>query len=161
MKQLNRILRSPADTGGGNPLSTPVGDIDISRPIATAANYEMEIHEPKVANNKRQDGRNLEIKWKNTRELKSTKGDVIAPKQLVLTQYFPLQATEKMTIKQVAQGIARLAKGIGLPASITPNDIINNPSILSGKTALVKVGIKQETTEYPEGNEVKGVVIEG
>ena len=166
MKQINRLLLNTdgADSTSASvadPLSTPVGDIDISRPVAAAANYEMEIHEPKVGPNKAQTGRNLEIKLKNTKEVKSTKGEIMHAKALVLSKYYPLQASEKMSIKQVAQSIARLAKGLGLNASITPKDIIDNPSMLSGKVGLFKVAIKQETSEYPEGNEVKDIVIEG
>jgi hypothetical protein len=155
---------SAAGTGADSaldPLATPVGDIDLSRPIAPPSNYEMSIAEASVIPNKAQTGRNLLLKWQNTKEIKSTKGDMMAVKQLTLSQYMGLQATEKKTAKAVAQDIARLAKGVGLSASITPLDVINNPSILVGKLALVKVGHKQETSEYPEGNEIKGVVLEG
>lgn len=144
-----------------DPLSTPVGDIDLSRPLAPASNYEMSVAEATVGPNKAQTGRNLNVKLKSTKEIRSTKGDVMAPGALVLSKYYPLQATDKMSLKQVAQGIARLAKGLGLPASLTATDIINNPSILAGKIGLFKVAVKQETAEYPEGNEVKDIVIEG
>ena len=155
---MNETNQMPTDL---DPLSTPVGDVDLSRPIAPAANYEMACIEAKVGPNKAQTGRNLEVKIKSTKEIKAVKGDIMGAGALVLTKYYPLQATEKMTMKQVAQSLARLAKGIGLPASLTPNDIISNPSVITGRTGLWKIGIKQETSEFPEGNEVKDVVIEG
>ena len=117
--------------------------------------------EAKVSPNKANTGQNLEVKLRNTKEIKSTKNDTIVPKQLVLTKYYPLQATEKMSIKQVGQGLTRLGRGLGLPGAMSPKDLINNPTILAGKTGLWKIAIKQETAEFPEGNEIKDIVIEG
>ena len=166
--KLNRILLNTDGVDGSStatpeldPLSTPVGDVDLSRPIAPPSNYEMVVAAAAVGPNKAQTGRNLEIKVKSTKEIKPIKGDMMAVGQLTLTKYYPLQATEKMSINAVAKGIARLCKGLGLPASLTANDVINNPTILTGKIGLWKVGHKQETSEFPEGNEVKDIVIEG
>ena len=65
------------------------------------------------------------------------------------------------TTKQIAQDLTRIIRGAGLPGSTTPRELIDNPTVLAGKTLLVKVGLRQETAEFPESNEVKGVVLEG
>lgn len=144
-----------------DPLSTNVSDIDLSRPLAPASNYELSITDAKLEDNKKKDGQNLVIKTKSTREIKSVKGDIMPAGSLVLTQYVSLTPSEKYTNKMIAQGIARLAKGLGLPGSITPRDVINNPTMLNGKFGIFKVKINQETAEFPEGNAIAGIVIEG
>lgn len=166
MKQYLTILLMSDAVAGGNgveldPLSTPVGDVDLSRPIAPPANYEMSIPEASVGPNKAQTGRNLVLKCKSTKEIKSVKGDIMPAGSLVLTKHLPLQASDKMSIKQVSQSIARWARGFGLPPTLSAADIIANPTVFNGRTGLVKVAHKQETSEFPEGNEIKDVVIEG
>lgn len=160
----NQIKLSPDDSAGGateaDPLNTPCGDIDVSRPIAKAANYEMTIVEATVAEKNGDATRhNVVIKLKSTKEAKSTKGDVMHAGALVLKAYYPTKETEKMTRKEVGQKFAKLVKGVGLPAAVTPGDVINNPSVLVGKIGIFKVGIKAETSEFPEGNEIKDVVV--
>ncbi len=163
MKKLNLLLLNSDGTDSSSvadPLSTPTSDIDISRDVATAANYEMTIKEAKLVDKKDDPTRkNLVITLKSTKETRSTKGSIMAPGALTLSKYYPTAATEKMDIRKVAQGFARLAKGVGLSGGVTPKGIIDNPSILVGKTAIWKVAIKQETSEFPEGNEIKDVVI--
>ena len=145
-----------------DPLSTPSSDIDISRPIAMAANYEMSVKEAKIEPKKDDASRsNIVLKMVNVKEARSTKGQVIEPGHLVLTKYLPTQATDKMSITAVGQGIAKHIRGLGLPASLSPRDAINNPSVFAGKTGLFKVKIKKETAEYTEGNELGDPIIEG
>lgn len=145
-----------------DPLSTPCGDIDISRPVARAANYEMVVSEAKLEPKKDDPTRiNVVLKIKSTKEITSTKNAIIAPGALVLTTYYPTKETDKMTRQQVGQRFAKLVKGLGLPAQVTPKDIIDNPSLVAGKIGLWKVGLKQETSEFPEGNDIKDIVVSG
>lgn len=150
-----------ASAGEPDPLAMPTGDVDISRPIIPAANYEMEVTSATVADNKDKTGKNLVLKLKNTRAVRSTKGDELPPGQVVLTQYVSLTVTDKRTSKNIAQDIARTSRGLGLPPQVTGRDIINNPSVLNGKTGLFKIKVSQETAEYAEGNQVGGIVVEG
>jgi hypothetical protein len=137
------------------------GDIDLSRPIAPASNYQMLLTEPKIEPNRKGTGNNLVVKWKSTTEIMSTKGDVINPGALVITQYIGLTETEKRKSKAIAQDIARLIRGGGLPVETKISEVMANPTLLAGKTMLVKVKIRQETTEFPESNEIGGIVLEG
>ena len=166
MKLYNNVLLmfdAPASAGSTDvdPLATPVGEVDLSYPILPAANYEMTIAEASLVDNKAQTGKNLLLKWKTAKEARSTKGEVLAAGQVTISQYIGLATSDKYTNEMIKKSIARVAKGAGLNASLSARDVINNPSMLVSKTALVKVAVKQETAEYPEGNEIKGVVIEG
>lgn len=166
-KYINNIHLSPDDASGSSsaevadPLAMPTGDIDISRPIVVAANYEMQIKTAAVADNAAKTGKNIVLKMANTKEVKSTKNELIPPGQLVLTRYISLTQTEKRTNANIAKDIARLCRGLGLPAAVTGRDVINNPTILQGKTGLWKIKVAQETQEFPERNEVGDLVVEG
>ena len=144
-----------------DPLSTPSEAIDISYPKLPPANYEMTIVEATKVANKKGTGDNLVLKWKTSREQTSTKGDILNPGQVVIPSYVSLAVSGARTTKQIAQDLTRIIRGAGLPGSTTPRELIDNPTVLAGKTLLVKVGLRQETAEFPESNEVKGVVLEG
>ena len=172
-KNKNIYLDENTDTSGGDsvadggnsvadPLSTPAGDFDISRPVAMAANYEMKIKEAKLEPKRDDASRiNIMITLENTKEVRSTKGSVIEPGHLVLRKYYPTQPSEKQKATEVGAALARLIRGVGLPAQLSPRDLINQPSTLTGKVGIWKVKIKKETAEYPEGNEVGDPIIEG
>jgi hypothetical protein len=120
----------------------------------------MTIKTAEVVPNKKQTGDNLVISWANAKEAQSTKGDNIAVGQVVLKHYVGLTETDKYHVKDIAKSVTRVAKAVRL-SGVTPKDVINNPSQLVGKTAIVKVGIRKETEEFAEANEVKSFVIEG
>lgn len=143
-----------------DPLSTPCDDIDISYPLLPASNYEMTIKEATLVLNKKETGNNLVTKFANAKEAQSTKGDNIAIGQVVITMYTGLVTTEKYSSKDIAKNITRIVKAAKM-TGVTPADIIANPSQLAGKVVLAKVGIRAETQEFAEANEIKSFVIEG
>jgi len=144
-----------------DPLAMEAGSVDLARPIAPASNYILVIKDAKVEPNKKNTGNNLVTKWANTSDITSTKGDIIPAGSMVITQYTGLTPTEKRSNKDIAQDCARLIRGSRLPDATTGRDLINNPTILIGKELMVKVAIKKETDEFPEANEIKGIVLEG
>ena len=143
-----------------DPLNQSCDDIDISYPLLPASNYEMVIKTAIVEPNKAQTGNNLVIQWATVNEQQSTKGQQIAPGAIVLKAYTGLVETPKYSKVMIGQAITRIVKGTKLGAGIKPSDVINNPSQLVGKRAIVKVGLAKETDEFPERNEIKGLVIE-
>lgn len=148
-----RLNEDPLDVQGGD-------GIDLSYPLLPAGNAKMTIAEATVSPNKKQTGNNFVLKWKNAEEVTSTKGDVLPPGRISITSYIGLTVTDKRTAKQIQADVERLRRGAGLPA-MKLSEIRDNPSILAGKTMVVKVGVRQETDEYPESNEIKSIILEG
>jgi hypothetical protein len=144
-----------------DPLDIAANEVDLSYPLAPASNYQMSIFSAEKLPNRKGTGDNLKLVWKSVSEITSTKGDTMRPGTLTVTQYVGLAETDKRSRKDIAKDLVRLIKGGGLPGDTTPSAVINNPTLLTGKTMLVKVGIRQATSDYAESNEVKGVVIEG
>ena len=152
-----------------DPMSTSVDDIDISYPLLPAANYEMVVKSAVKAENKDKTGENIEIKWANTKPATSTKGAEIVPGQIVLTSYVGLtekperQSENGKTIRartkmDIAKDITRVCKATGV-TGVNPGQIAADPSVLVNKTALVKIGVRDETSQFPESNEIVRLVV--
>lgn len=152
---LRAMLRSDdaLDVVGGD-------NIDLSYPLIPGGHHKLNIAEATVAQNKKQTGNNLVLKWKNADEVLSTKGETLPPGRVVITQYVGLTVTEKRDAKAIQRDIERLRRATGINVTKL-SEIRDNPSLLVGKTCLCKVKVRQETDEYPESNEVSTVVLEG
>lgn len=154
-----------------DPLDQSSDDIDISYPVVAGSDYKMSVKEAKTEPNKDGDGTNLVTIWQNEDELTSTKGEKLVKGQLVLTSYVGLtvkpagerggKMRKAWTNDDIGKQITRLIRATGLGGKgIKPREIINNPTVLNGQVALVKVALRQETAEFPEGNQITGFRVE-
>jgi len=143
-----------------DPLDTPASQVDLTYPRLPATNYEMVVADAKTVRNKRQDGDNLEVQFKTLKDVQSTKGETV-PAGFQLTYRIGLTETEKRKNVNIAKDVVRLIKAAKLGDSMTAKQLIANPSQLNGKVLIVKVGIRQETAEFPESNDVRSIVLEG
>lgn len=155
------VQTSPTTIITSDPLDTPVGDIDISYPLIPPNITEFVCVEADVQDNKAKTGKNLVLTWENTRELTSTKGDILPPGNIKLKEYLSTVPTKDFTPKMIGQRFAKLARGAGLPAALTVRDIMNNPTVIKGKIANYKVKKEEETAEFPERNGLGAIVIPG
>jgi hypothetical protein len=140
-----------------DPLDTDVSSIDTSFPRALPNIYEMTVDDAQTRPNKAGTGNNLVLKLKSLSEVPTTDGGTLPGGSFTLTHNVSLAPTEKYTPTNIAKNLAGIAQAAGL-SGITPRQIIDSPMLLVGKTVRVKVGIRKETAEYPESNEVKQFV---
>lgn len=140
------------------PLDTEVSSIDTSYPRATPGTYAMLIDSAEIKPNKAGTGENLVLKLKSTTPITQTNGkDSFVPGAFKLTHYISLEVTEKLTAESISRSVAHLAKAARVSGSL--RQVLAQPSPLQGKIVDTKVRIKQETSEYPEGNEVAQFII--
>lgn len=137
-------------------LDTDVSSIDTSFPRITAGLYEMSVDKAESVPNKAQTGNNIRLTLKTVSPASDTNGNPV-PAGFTLTNYIACTPTEKYTSAMIAKSVATFMKAAGLSGS--PRSFIDNPIVAEGKILTVKVGIRKETPEFPESNEVKGFVI--
>lgn len=137
-------------------LDTDVSSIDTSYPRIVAGLYELSISAAEKIRNKAETGDNLKVEFKTTQPATSTTGEPVPP-GFTMSRYIGLTVTEKYSEDMIGKTIASLMKCFGVTGS--PRTIIDTPAVLIGKIGPCKVSIKKETTEFPEGNEVKSFVV--
>jgi hypothetical protein len=159
-----------ANTIENDPMGQSCDDIDISYPLLPASNYPMVIKEAKRGPNKAGDGENIELKWANVNAGTSTKGEPVSAGQIVLTSYIGLtpkperkdestgRTIRARTNIDIAKDITKVVKAVKMTKT-TPGAIAADCFILIGKEAIVKIGIRNETANFPESNEIKSFVI--
>lgn len=160
-----------------DPMDQSCDDIDISFPMVPASNYSMRVKscERVLSKKAKEAGEeldlnnlnsgNLKITWENTTEIQSTKGEQLEPGRIALTQHISLSPTKgsadkkAYTIEDIKRRVTRVVRGTGLKG-VSVSDVIRNPSILIDREGVVKVKVKKETAEFPEGNEIGDVIVE-
>ncbi len=147
-------------TEQNDPLGTDIGSIDTSYPVLVADIYDMEVVDAKV-NPSKKGGKNYSVSLRTTQPAKTTKGDNQAP-GLVITQNISLTPTDKYSQASIDKALAKLAQWAGV-SGVTMGDVRSDPAILTprikGHQGKVKISVSKETDEYPEGNNVKDLVI--
>lgn len=165
MKEINRILRTAEPAEGvvaNDPLDTNINDVNTDYPILPASHYMFRIEAEKKVN-KAQTGDNLVVKHILTEGAQDIKGEPVSP-GFVITSYISLTETQggngkqPYTIDNIKKGVARVAKAAGVSATV--RQIMDNPTILNGKSVRANVGISKETSEYPASNKINGYATE-
>jgi hypothetical protein len=142
------------------PLTESIGSVDLSYPRLQPSNYEVGIENAERIPNKAGTGFNLRLNFKTVADGTSTHGDVV-PSGVKLTMYIGLTESDRRPLGAIKKDVARLGRAARLPVETTIQQIMDNPEMLVGRTLIAKVGIRQATAEFPESNEVKGIVLEG
>ena len=164
INKLNTLHLTPYSDAGTevDPFAVETGSVDISFPIIIAGNVHAEIKSAEVVDGKKVEGsKNIKVTYVTTQDTTSTKGDVIPAGSVTFFQHICITVTDKLTLDMIKKAVTRLAKAAGLPATTTIRSIMDDPSQLNGKPVVIKVKVAKETTDFPERNEVAGLVIEG
>ena len=136
-------------------LNVDLAGHDASRPLLPPADYPLSIKEIKVEENKDKTGRNLVVSFATTQPATSVTGKPI-PVGQVLTNYYPLQASEKQIEKGTPDAwkdrIALLIDA-ALQTDETTRPNLNGEvaAAMYGKVVLGSVSI-EKTEQYGEQN---------
>lgn len=136
-----------------DPLDENVNDVNIEYPILPAAHYMFTLDDAKVEPNKSGTGNNLIVSHKLAEPAQDKRGEPVSP-GLVLKSYISLTPTDKYPIDSVKKGVTRIARAAKL--NCTVRQLMDNPSMLNGKTVKAKVKVNKETDEFPESNSIAG-----
>lgn len=175
LSTLPLLLLSPDDVGGGvasDPLDTDVGSIDTSFPRLMAGNYELKCLSAKREPAKKF-GERLTLVFENIKAERSTTGTDIPPGKAKIFHYIgitpraartepnpetgKLENFEEYTTAMIARSVAAPAKSARM--TVTPRQILDNPAMLEGQIAFVKVGVQKETAEFGESNKIKEFLV--
>ena len=96
------------------------------------------------------------------------KGEQIEAGKILLTQHILITPTGKMDVKMLKKAVARFAVATG-NGSLQLRELVedirkstkDSPSCVVDKPLTIKVAVASETTDFPERNEVKDIVLEG
>lgn len=144
--------------------------VDISYPMLPANTYPFVVKKAEVVNNADETGKNIKIQWENAQEQQSTKGEQLLPGQIVISSYVGLtekpartengKSIKARTLTEIKKDMAKVLKATSMSGT-SLKDFLANPSMIEGRQAMVKVGVRKETSDFPESNEIKSLVIEG
>lgn len=140
-----------------DPLSADVSSVDTSFPRALAGLYELTIVEAKTEPNKAQTGENFVLKLKSTGPVKCTDEQTLPPGAFTITHRVGMAVTEKYSHEGIKKNLAAIGQAAHL-SGITLRQMVTAPSPLIGRTVIAKVGIRPETAEFSESNEIKQFV---
>jgi hypothetical protein len=96
------------------------------------------------------------------------KGEQVEAGEVQFTQHILITPTGKMTAKMIKKAVARFAVATG-NGSLQLRELVedirkstkDSPSCVVDKPLTIKVAVASETTDFPERNEVKEIVLEG
>ena len=145
-------------TNGIDPalLEQSTADIDTSRPRLAAGVMELEIVEAKKEPSKDGEKENLNLQLKTIKEETATTGDREAA-GFYLFHTISLSPTEKYTGQRIVQALGELCQSARVNVKL--GVLLDDPSILKGKTVVAKVALQKETDEYPERNNIKNFIV--
>lgn len=132
-------------------LEQNTNDIDTSMPRLSAGIYELEIIEAKVEPSKDGAKQNLNVTFQTIKEASSSDGDKIGQGYRIY-RTFTLSPTEKLTGKQIVDGIAQVAQSAR--KNVKVKQILDTPEVMKGWITVAKVTIQPERDGYPERNNI-------
>lgn len=136
-----------------DPLAVPAGGVDTSMPKLMPKLYVLEVFEAKKNVNQESGKESVRMVLKTIQESQSTDGDVVNA-GFPLYYYFAHTPTEKYTPADIAKNGAIILKALGLK-DVSVRQFIDNPEIVVGKQATVKVDIRKAEGSFPESNVIK------
>lgn len=141
-----------------DPLAVPAGEVNTSIPVLRGnKTYKMEIRNPSIHSKEQDDGtttQSIRIALHTTKEEEATSGELISEGFPVFT-YLGITETEDNTMDKIRRNLSGVLKAVfGPTTNKTARDLINNPMILDGQLANVKIDVSPAKGGFPESNRV-------
>jgi hypothetical protein len=152
-----------------DPLAGTGDEVDQSYPILPAAKYQVIVKSAEIVPGKKDPSSQLiKIAYANAKGETTVKGEQVEAGEVQFTQHILITPTGKMTEKMIKKAVARFAVATG-NGSLQLRELVedirkstkDSPSCVVDKPLTIKVAVASETTDFPERNEVKEIVLEG